>query len=301
MSLNFGDIITRAWQITWKQKALWGASFLAMLAVYLTFPLSFVPLFTIITERDPNRWFDNSLPWILMGVGLTATILFSLGIMPLVRAALTVGALKMERGAEKVSFREIFSVGRAFYLRLLGLTFLYTATVVLVNLAFSALQTIGVAVTMGLASFCMIPLMILFYPLLFAATAWMELTESAIVVEDLDILDASSRGWDVLRTNKINVLVIALIVYVGVGVATSLFMFPFILPLFLTPIFFMEGGGLPSWFFWAAGAWTLLFTVAVVFVQGIGMVFMKTTWLIAFLRMGVEPAEEVVVVTETNG
>lgn len=36
-------------------------------------------------------------------------------------------------------------------------------------------------------------------------------------------------------------------------------------------------------------------------VQGIGMAFMKTAWLIGYLRMSVKPAEEIVVATETNG
>ncbi len=301
MTLNFGDIITRAWQITWKHKSLWGAAFVLAFAMYLVFPLMLVPWFMIMAEGDPSRWFDNPLPWVLMGLGFLAMLFISYGFAPLIRAALTVGALKAERGAEKFSFREIFRDGRVFYLRLLGLMLLYFVTVMLVTTAFSILQFLGTVLTMGLATLCMMPLTILMYPLMFAAMAWMELAESAIVAEDMGTLDACRRAWDVLRVNKLNVFVIALIVYVGIGMLSSLFIFPFMLPMFFAPIFLIDGGEISNGLLWGAGIWMALFIPIMTIVQGIGMVFMKTTWLIAYLRMSAKPAEEVVVVAETNG
>ncbi len=296
MSLNFGDVITQAWKITWKQKALWGASFVMTFAMYLVFPLMFVPWFMMMSEPDPNRWFDNPLPWVLMGLGFVVTMLLSLGFTPFIRSALIVGALKAERGAEKVSFREIFSDGRVFYLRMLGLMALYFVTVMLVMAAFSIIQTLGIAVTMGLAAICMMPLTFLLYPLMFAAAAWMELAESAIVVDNLGVMDACRRAWEMLRVNKLNIFVIALIVYLGVGMVTSLFMFPFMLPMFFAPVFFMGGGDISNGLLWGAGIWMALLMLVMTVVQGIGMVFMKTTWLIGYLRMSAKPAEEIVVV-----
>ncbi|MBI5933198.1 MAG: hypothetical protein HY867_05785 [Chloroflexi bacterium] len=296
MTLNFGDIITRAWQITWKQKALWGAAFVMAFAIYLVFPLMFVPWFMIMAEGDPTRWFDNPLPWILMGLGFLVMTLLSFGLSPLVRAALTVGALKAERGAEKLSFREIISDGRVFYARLLGLMLLYSVTVMLVSAAFSIIQILGTVLTMGLATICMTPLMILMYPFLFAAMAWMELAESAIVADDFGVLDACRRGWDVLRVNKMNIFVIALIVYVGIGMVSSLFIFPFMLPMFFAPVLLMDSGEISNGLLWGAGIWMALLFPVMIFVQGIGMVFMKATWLIAYLRMNSKPAEEILVV-----
>jgi hypothetical protein len=301
MSLNFGDVITQAWKITWKHKSLWGASFVMTFAMYLVFPLMFVPWFMIMSEGDPSRWFDNPLPWVLMGLGFLATFLISYGFTPLIRAALIVGVLKAERGAEKVSFREIFSDGKAFYLRMLGLMLLYAVTIMLVIFVFNIIQIMGVVLTMGLATICLMPLTLLMYPLMFAAMAWMELAESAIVVENLGVMDACRRGWEIMRMNKVNILVIALIVYLGVGMVTSLFIFPFMLPMFFAPIFFMEGGEITNGLLWGAGIWMALFIPVTAIMQGIGMVFMKSAWLIGYLRMSVKPAEEIVVVTETNG
>jgi len=301
MSLNFGDIITQAWKITWKQKSLWGAAFVMAFTIFLVFPLMFVPMFLIMSEPDPNRWFDNPLPWVLLGVGFVTTMLLSFGLTPLIRSALIVGALKAERGAEKVSFREIFSDGRVFYPRMFGLMLLYAVTVMAVSLVFSLIQTLGIAVTMGLAAICLMPLTFLMYPLMFAAAAWMEMAESAIVVDDLGVMDACRRSWEVMRVNKMNIFIIALIVYLGVGMISSLFMFPFMLPMFFAPVFFVDGGEISNGLLWGAGVWMGLFMLVMMVVQGISMVFMKITWLIGYLRMSAKPAEEIVVVAETNG
>lgn len=301
MSLNFGDVITRAGQITWKNKSLWGAAFVMAFAIYLFFPLMFVPMFMIMFENNPNRWFDSPLPWVLMGVGFFVTMFLSFGLTPLVRAALTVGALKADRGAEKVSFHEIFSDGRAFYLRLLGLMLLYFVASMLVITVFFGIQVLGTVLTMGLATICMTPLMVLMYPLMFAAVAWMELAESAIVADGLGVLDACRRAWDLLRANKMNIFVIALIVYVGIGTLSSLFIFLLMLPMFFAPVLFMDGGEISNGLLWGAGIWAALFILVMSIVQGIGMVFMKTTWLLAYLRMRPTPSEETVVVVESNG
>lgn len=35
MDFNFSEVLSRAWQITWKHKALWGASFVLAFETYL--------------------------------------------------------------------------------------------------------------------------------------------------------------------------------------------------------------------------------------------------------------------------
>lgn len=299
MNFSFGEVLTKAWKITWKHKALWGAAFVMTLAVYLIFPLIFAPWFMIMAEGDPTRWFDNLLPWILMGAGFILMMVISYGFTPFIRSALIVGALKAERGAEKVSFREIFSDGRAFYLRLLGVMLLYGLATMVVTALFSGIQIFGTILTMGLASLCLTPLMILMYPLMFAAIAWMELAESAVVADGLGVMDAIRRAWDTMRFNKMNIFVIALIVYVGIGMISSLVIFPFFLPIFFAPVFFIEGGELSNGLLWGIGIWMALFIPIMTVVQGIGMVFMKTTWLLTYLRLTRKP-EEAVIIPEAN-
>lgn len=299
MNFPLSEVLSRAWQITWKHKALWGAAFVLSFAMYLILPLMLIPWFMILGEGDPDRWFDNPLPWILFGAGFIVFMLVSYGLAPLIRSALIVGALKAERGAGKVSFREIFSDGRAFYLRLLGLMLLYALITTLVMSLVFAIQTVGNILTMGLASLCMMPLTILIYPLMFAALAWMELADSAIVVDGLGVLDAARRAWEILRSNKLSIFIIALIVYMGIGIVTSLVMFPFLLPMFFAPVFILEGWEITNGLLWGAGIWIVLFVPIMTLIQGIGMVFMKTSWLLTYLRLAHKP-EETVVVPDAN-
>jgi hypothetical protein len=269
------------------------------LFIYLIMPLMFAPWFMILSERDPTRWLENPLPWILMGAGFILMMVISYGVMPFIRSALIVGALKAERGAEKISFREIFRDGRAFYLRLLGVMLLYGLAMMVVTALFSAIQIFGIIVTMGLASLCLTPLSFLIYPFMFAAMVWIELAESAVVADGLGVMDAIRRAWDTMRVNKMNIFIIALIVYVGVGMVTMLVMFPFLLPLFFAPVFLIEGGELSNGLLWGAGIWMALFIPIMTFVQGIGMVFMKTSWLLTYLRLTRKP-EETLIVPEAN-
>ena len=299
MNFPLSEVLSRAWQITWKHKALWGAAFVLSFVMYLILPLMFIPWFRILTERDSSRWFDNPLPWILVGAGFIVLMLVSYGVGPLIRSALIVGALTAERGAGKVSFREIFSDGRAFYLRLLGLMLLYALVTMLVMSLIFAIQTIGNILTMGLASLCMMPLTILMYPLMFATLAWMELAESAIVVDGLGVLDAIRRAWEILRSNKTSIFIIALIIYMGVGMVTSLVMFPLFLPMFFAPVFILKEGEISNGLFWAAGIGLALFIPVLTFIQAIGMVFMKTSWLLTYLRLAHKP-EETAVVPDAN-
>ena len=299
MNFPLSEVLSRAWQITWKHKALWGAAFVLSFAMYLILPLMFIPWFRILTERDSSRWFDNPLPWILVGAGFIVLMLVSYGVGPLIRSALVVGALKVERGSEKVSFREIFRDGRPFYLRLLGLMLLYGLITILVVSLFSAIQTVGTILTMGLASLCMTPLMILMYPLMFAALVWMELAESAIVADGLGVLDAIRRAWETFRSNKMSIFIIALILYMGIGMLTSLVIMPFFLPMIFAPVFFLEGGEITNGLLWGAGIWFALFVPIMIFIQGISMVFMKTSWLLTYLRLAHKP-EETAVVPDAN-
>ncbi len=287
--LDITELLRNAWNITWKHKSLWGVAILMMGATFLFFPLIFAPMFMILIEGDPLRWLENPLPWIVLAIGFLGMMIMSYGLGPLFRSVLVTGVLKAERGAEKLSFRELFRDGSAFYLPFLGVMLLFALATMLVSLLFSAIQIFGTLVTMGLASLCLTPLSFLMYPFMFAAMAWMELAESAVVADGLGVMDAIRRAWETLRVNKMNVFIVALIVYVGVGMVTMLVMVPFFLPVFFAPIFFLEGGEISNGLLWGAGTWMILFIPIMTFIQGIGMVFMKTSWLLTYLRVRKTP------------
>src|SRR5512145_3031259 len=55
MNFNFGEVLTRAWQITWKHKNLWLAGIVVTLISFLSVPISllFNPSFSSLS--DPSE------------------------------------------------------------------------------------------------------------------------------------------------------------------------------------------------------------------------------------------------------
>jgi hypothetical protein len=293
MNFNFSEVLTRAWQITWKHKILWTAGFASMLMVFLIFPIMFVPMFAAVISNNPSRWFESPLFWIGMGVGFLFFIALSYGIGSLVRPMMVVGAVKAERGAERLSFIELLSEGKSFFWRFLSLMLLFGLGAIIVSSVFSAIQIFGSIITLGLASICLMPLSFLMYPFIFIAAVLLEFSEMAIVVEGLGVMAALRRGWEVLRTNKMTVFVMMLIMYVGLGMVSTIFILPIFFPMMFMPMFMIDES-LPRQFLWIIGICSVAFFPIMAFVQGIVTVLMKTSWVLTYLRLTQKPETFVV-------
>ena len=296
MTIDFGELLSRTWKITWNHKTLWSAGFVMMAAVFLMFPLMFIPMFMLFGAGDPLYWIENPMVWILWGVGFLLFIGFSYGVGSLVRPMLVIGALKAEGGAERLSFGELFRNARPFFWRFLGLMLLYAVSLLLVDSIIGAIYILGNILTFGLATLCMMPLSFLMYPLLYAAIALLELTETVIVVEGLGVMDALRRGWEILRNNKMNIFILALIVYLGLGMVSAIVIMPFMLPFMFMPMLMIEEE-ISSALLWGIGIWTVIFFPVMALVQGVVFAFTKTSWVLFYLRIARKPEPPVVVDT----
>ena len=145
--LDFNDLISRTWKITWTHKTLWTMGFLMMLASFLFLPIIFVPMFRLSSSGDPTRWLENPILWIAMGIGFLLLIIASYGIGSIIRPMLVVGALKAEQGADRLSFGGLFREGRTYFWRFLGLMILFAVIITLVSSVVSAIQIFGIFVT----------------------------------------------------------------------------------------------------------------------------------------------------------
>jgi hypothetical protein len=74
--------------------------------------------------------------------------------------------------------------------------------------------TIG---TLGIFILCLVPLICLFIPVAWAVSIIVEQANVALVVENLDIIDAIKRGWQVVWDNIGNMIVMSLILLLGVS------------------------------------------------------------------------------------
>jgi hypothetical protein len=202
--------------------------------------------------------------------------------------ALSVGVLRAERGDEKLSFMELIRESLPFFLRILAIMLLFTVGMMLVMFAFSALQTALSVVTLGIASICMAPLSFLLYPAMFVWYIWMEQSMAAVVVDNMNVMDAAKQGWQVFRNNMAGMAVIGLVLYFGVSILGTIAVMPMIAPFFALP-FAMGAEEINRTILVAAGVCATIYLPLFAVFQGAMIALMKSGWILAYLRLTRSP------------
>src|SRR3990172_8965125 len=143
MNFNFGEILTRAWQITWKYKVLWIFGILAGCTSgsggggggggntgYSTGPSedwNVPPEIQGLVSwmADFVAWVEDNL-WIFVVIGLVFLLLVIISIFlgTIGRIGLIKGAYQAEMGAERLALGELFSASMPYFWRVFGLSFL---------------------------------------------------------------------------------------------------------------------------------------------------------------------------------
>jgi hypothetical protein len=312
MNFNFGEVLTRAWQITWKYKVLWIFGILASCSRgsgggssgggsgsggdsgngYSPFEPS-----------QAQRYFEQFGNWltanwwvvalVVLGVILLALLFVFLGTIG--RIGLIRGTLQAEEGAERLSFGELFRGSMPFFWRVFGLTFLIGLVFLVLMLP---LILFGV-ITAGIGFLCMIPLFCLLIPVSVAIYLIVELANVAIVKENLGIVDGWKRGFAIALNNVGPVIVLGLILLVVgfvIGLAIAIPIIMIVLPAALG---FATGQGQNMTPLLIGGLCLVAFLPVSILISGVFNTFMGATWTLTYLRLAHKP-EPPVVVAEAN-
>ena len=225
--MDFGYVLKRAWQIIWKFKVLWIFGILASCGQAGSSGGSNSGF--RFSGQDINagpqieRFFNQLNPALiamLLGLGIffvLALIVLAILLGTIGRVGLIRGTMKAEQGAERLTFGELWGDGLKYFWRVFGLNLLVGVTIfvaVLVVFIFGAILT---GITFGMFLFCLIPLICLFIPVMWAVSVVIEQANIALVVENLGITDAINHGWRVVRDNIGTMIVMSLILFLGVG------------------------------------------------------------------------------------
>src|SRR5215212_5837330 len=104
MNFDLGEVLSRAWQITWKHKVLWVIGISFSFFVSIMFPLMFSPiLFPVLMQ---NSKIDLRPILILMVVYIIVFLLFIVVLYPihvLVQTSLTLGVLDATENGQNIS------------------------------------------------------------------------------------------------------------------------------------------------------------------------------------------------------
>ncbi len=309
-NFNLGEVLTTSWKTIWKHKVLWVFGILTSFArgggggsagggnsSYQT-GFGDAPFSTEQFERGIQQvaqFFEQNLWIIIAGVVilvLLAFLLYAAGMMG--RIGLIKGVYKVETGAERLSFGELWSESMPYFWRIFGMNFLIGLAFVLI---FIPLVLFGF-VTMGIGFICILPLLCILVPISWVLAVVMEQAQPAIVLENLGIVDGLKRGWQIVKTNAVSIIILAVILAVGGAIIGIIIALPIILA--ALPIFIGAGtlgeSYAPIYFALACFA---LYLPVMIFLNGILTAYIQSAWTLTYLRL-TKPREAALVYFEGN-
>jgi hypothetical protein len=300
--MDYGSLINRAWQITWRWKVLWILGFLASLgrmwssgnnATYTTESGDW--------QRLQGLQFPPELVGLLCALGCVAVILMLLVwvVSIMARGGLIAGVRDIEEEGS-TTFSSAWRAGRSRFWTLLGIGVLAAIPMFILAFVLALMLAAGIAVSTqaGAGSGDLSGSWAAIVPLaLCGATLCCGLilvglvlgqiriyAERAAIIEGLGWIDAFRRGWQVLRNNLGPTIVVWLILLV-LGMII-VFMIAAVTAVLLLPMVALMGGaGFRAWAVVPLACGGLIGIVVVAVVASILETFTSALWTLAFREL----------------
>jgi hypothetical protein len=287
MDFDFGDILTRAWKITWKNKVLWIISALPFLTMFLLLPFWLILLFQKNVDFNAiSTWMENPIYRTIAILLYLVIIALSVFLQILSRSSLTLGIYRAEAILQPLTFFDLLREGFLRYCwRILGVSLLVAVGTMVVFLAFFVLLAALSVVTMGFAMLCVQPLFILMIPLFLLVMAVTEQSESAIIADELKVMDALRRAYELIKSNIWKYALITLIVYFGMNILISMVTFPLMIPMFFFMMRSMQAGLDFNTMIRMQAVFGVVILPLMALLQGFSLTYMKSAMMLTYLRL----------------
>lgn len=286
MNFEIGEVLSRAVQITWKNKSFWGFIVLPMLVNFLGIPLYILPLF-FLDENGSGApvIFENPVFLVLFFAFHVIFILITFVLMIYGYSAFTLGVVRVERGEQRTTFKELLQDAKTYFPRMLGVMFL-TSFVVggAISFIILGLMLFGVA-TVGIGFICLQPIFILLYPVMMIIYAFIEQSQAAVVADEMEVMQAIRKGWELLQANFWRLALVSLVVYFGLSIVSMIIVMPVMIPFFFFPILISTNNFDFTTMGLVVGGYMLILFPLVAIIQGVLITFMKSTYILAYLRL----------------
>ena len=296
MNFNFGEVLTRAWQIVWKHKVLWIFGILAGCGrgggggsgggqVRGSGDQPFPQLEQFFQQI--GQWIENN-PWIVAVLILLVIVLVIVGIFlgTIGRISLIRCTYQADGGTERLNFGELFSESMPYFWRVFGLSLLIFLIALFVFIPLALGGALFSAVTAGIGAICLLPLICLLIPLLWAFSVVIEQANVAIVLENLSIGDGFRKGWEVVRANVGPILLLTLIIFIGSGVLGFLIAIPLIAA--VAPLIFGAANNTTGPIWITVICCALYFPILLV-LSGILNAYVQSVWTLTYMRLTAKP------------
>lgn len=289
--MDFSEVLSRAWHIVWKHKILWlfgifaGCGQQGSSSFNYSFDSSSFDSSTRASDFSDFPPEAIALFLSIIAIGLVFVVIaYLLGVVG--RLGIIQGVLGAEAGEEKLSFGELFNRSQPYFGRALLLNFLVLLAWIAVAVIFAIGFVAVAALTLGLGLLCLIPLMCLLIPAGWFVSVIVEQANVALVLEDLPVMEALKRGWNVVKDNIGSFVVLGLVLLVGGFILSVILAMPFFA--ILIPIIVAAAEGSQDSIL-GVGLVSLLCVVAylpiLLVVSGIVQAYIKSAWTLTFMRL----------------
>lgn len=242
--MDYGAVLSKAWQIGWKNKGLWILGILAGCSASGRGGGSQSTSGFRGYNYDYGQWRGQTLPdlerlfgvriqeeAVILAFAALACVALFIGLVLLVLGVIGQGGLIAGYGmadeGSAVSFSEAFSLGLQNFWKLLGIRVVFWLAGIIVVLFLVLGAVFFGIITLGIGLICLIPLICVFIPVAIAVDGYVVLTMVAAVEEQLGVFDSFGRAWNVIKENLGPALVMALILIVGGGIVSAIIFLPF--------------------------------------------------------------------------
>jgi hypothetical protein len=309
MKIDLGKILTRSWQIIWNYKVLW------VFGIFAGFASSngggnnsnYSESSDSSSFSGPDQIIEQAgeffQQYMLIIIAVCAALVlltfafYALGMMG--RIGILKGVYKVENGASSLIFAELWSESMPYFWRFFGLNFLVGLVFLVILLPFIALAI----ATAGIGLACLLPLICLLVPVGWAVTVIMEQAQAAIVAEDLSMIDGFKRGWEIVKSDIVGMIVLALVLGIGGGIIGLVLSLPIIAA--MVPLLFSMGmngfemgNSLPPTA-WISLICCGLYLPVLIGLNGILTAYMKTSWALSYLQL-TKPRENTPILAQAD-
>lgn len=313
MNFNFGEVLSRAWQIVWKNKVLWIFGILASCSQggsrfnsgsnsgggnggYGNGPANLPPQL----ERFFEMIAENAATFAIIAISLVCIFwIISIFLGTIGRIGLIRGTSQVEAGAQHLIFGQLFSESTPYFWRIFGLSLIVGLPfLILFGALIAGLLVFGISMSQGndasaVGFLGMLPIFIgclcLFIPVGFIIGMIVRQAERVIVLEGAGVMPSLGRGWDIFRANLGPILVMAIILFVITFIAGFVLAIPVLITVVPAVLAFAAGNAQNWTPMIVAGICILLYIPVSLLLNGIVIAYTEAAWTLTYMRLTRKP------------
>jgi hypothetical protein len=280
------DVLRHAWQVTWQHRALWVVSALPLAPALVYLPVLAYAFLSDDVMNEIPRFLNNPTFILLLLIVVLVTIVVSLFLQVFSKSATAFGVVQLESGRSALSFAEMIRGGQTFFWRILVTLLFASLGMAILSAIFSACLAAVGFVTFGLGSLLG---QVLFLPVTLLVYAVVEQAQVAIVADNAQPMDALRGAWELVEENINSFVYLAVLLYIGVSIASGIATFPVVASLLLAVLSRFVGEFSDPAVLQVAVLCFALFLPVSVLVQAVAVLYRKSAHVIAYLRLRRSP------------